>query len=64
MLTVLNIKRNIDGRKYFTAFVFSSCITAILLILFAIGLYPNIVISTTNPAWSISIYDAASSLNH
>ncbi len=53
VLTVLNIKRNIDSRKYFTAFVFSSCITAILLILFAIGLYPNIVISTTNPAYSI-----------
>ncbi len=61
VLTVLNIKRNIDGRKYFTAFVFSSCITAILLILFAIGLYPNIVISTMDPAYSISIYDAASS---
>lgn len=61
VLTVLNIKRNIDSRKYFTAFVFSSSITAILLILFAIGLYPNIVISTIDPAYSISIYDAASS---
>lgn len=62
VLTVLNIKRNIDGRKYFTAFIFSSCITAILLILFAIGLYPNIIISTTDPAYSISIYKAASSV--
>ena len=61
VLTVLNIKRNIDSRKYFTAFVFSSCITAMLLILFAIGLYPNIIISTTDPANSISIYHAASS---
>ena len=61
VLTVLNIKRNIDNLKYFTAFVFSSCITAMLLILFAIGLYPNIIISTTDPANSISIYHAASS---
>lgn len=61
VLTVLNIKRNIDNRKYFTAFVFSSCITAMLLILFAIGLYPNIIISTVDPAYSISIYHAASS---
>lgn len=61
VLTVLNIKRNIDGRKYFIAFIFSSFITAILLILFAIGLYPRIIISTTDPAYSISIYKAASS---
>ncbi|GAA0527972.1 cytochrome d ubiquinol oxidase subunit II [Chitinophaga japonensis] len=61
VLTVLNLKRNIDSRKYFTAFVFSSITTAILLILFAIGLFPNIIISSTNPAWNISIYQAAAS---
>ena len=61
VLTLLNIKRNIDARKYFTAFLFSCIITACLLILFAVGLYPNIVISTTDPAYSISIYAAASS---
>lgn len=61
VLTVLNLKRNIDSRKYFTAFVFSSITTSILLILFAIGLYPNIIISSTNPAYNISIYKAASS---
>ncbi|KAA2244583.1 cytochrome d ubiquinol oxidase subunit II [Chitinophaga agrisoli] len=59
VLAVLNLKRNIDARKYFTAFIFSSFTTAILLILFAIGLFPNIIISSTNPAWSISIYQAA-----
>lgn len=61
VLVLLNIKRNIDGRRYFTAFIYSGVITSILLILFAIGLYPNIVLSTTNPAYSISIYQAASS---
>ena len=61
VLTVLNIKRSIDSRRYFTAFVFSSIITSILLILFAIGLYPNIIISTLDPAYNISIYKAASS---
>ncbi|RFS22557.1 cytochrome d ubiquinol oxidase subunit II [Chitinophaga silvatica] len=62
VLTLLNIKRNIDARKYFTAFLFSCIITACLLILFAVGLYPNIVISTIDPAYSISIYAAASSV--
>lgn len=58
---LLNIKRNIDARKYFTAFFYSCIITSCLLILFAVGLYPNIVLSTTDPAYSISIYQAASS---
>ncbi len=61
VLILLNIKRNIDSRKYFTAFVYSCIIISCLLILFAIGLYPNIVISNTDPANSISIYAAASS---
>lgn len=59
VLAVLNIKRNIDGRRYFIAFIFSSLTTSILLILFAIGLYPHIVLSTLDPAWNISIYQAA-----
>lgn len=58
---LLNIKRNIDARKYFTAFFYSCIITSCLLILFAVGLYPNIVLSTTDPTYSISIYQAASS---
>lgn len=62
VLILLNIKRNVDARRYYTAFLYSSIITACLLILFAVGLYPNIVISTTDPAYSISIYAAASSV--
>jgi cytochrome d ubiquinol oxidase subunit II len=61
VLAVLNIKRNIDGRRYFIAFIFSSVTTSILLILFAIGLYPQIILSTLNPDWNISIYQAAAS---
>ncbi|MFB6455555.1 cytochrome d ubiquinol oxidase subunit II [Chitinophaga sp. Hz27] len=61
VFTLLNIKRNVDARNYLTAFLFSCIIMSCLLILFAIGLYPNIVISSTNPANSISIYQAASS---
>ncbi|WP_143304500.1 cytochrome d ubiquinol oxidase subunit II [Chitinophaga vietnamensis] len=62
VFTLLNIKRNIDGRKYFTAFLFSCIIISCLLILFAIGLYPNIIISSTDPRYSISIYQASSSI--
>jgi cytochrome bd ubiquinol oxidase subunit II len=56
---VLNVKRQIDKRRYFNAFISSSLTTSLLLILFAIGLYPSIVISSLNPAYNVSIYDAA-----
>ncbi|HVI46854.1 MAG TPA: cytochrome d ubiquinol oxidase subunit II [Chitinophaga sp.] len=62
VLIVLNIKRNIDARKYMTAFLYSCIIMSCLLILFAVGLYPNIVISTTDPSYNVSIYQAASSV--
>ncbi|WP_317171745.1 cytochrome d ubiquinol oxidase subunit II [Spirosoma validum] len=41
----------------------SAVTTALLLILFAIGLYPNLVLSNVDPKGHISIYEAASSDN-
>lgn len=61
MLAVANIPREIHHQRDFRAFL-SSCVSiAALLALFAIGLFPNIVISTTNSAYNLNIYNAASS---
>ncbi len=61
MLAVANIPREIHAGRDFMAFV-SSCFAVLaLMALFAIGLYPNIVISTPNPEFSLNIYNAASS---
>lgn len=61
VLIVLNIRRSIEKRQYRRGFVSSSITTALLLILFAMGLYPNLVLSNVDPKGHISIYEAASS---
>lgn len=61
ILTIANITRLVAQENYFQAFIFSGITIALLLILSAINLYPNIIISTLNPAYSLDIYNAAAS---
>ena len=61
MLAIANIPREIFHGREFRAFLSSSASIASLLALFAIGLFPNIVLSDPNPANSLTIYNAASS---
>ncbi len=47
----------------FIAFVASGAMIALLLISGAIGMFPNLLISTTNPDFNLTIYNAASADN-
>ncbi len=47
----------------FRAFLCSSAMIALLIISGGIGLFPNLIISTTDPAYSLTIYNAASAEN-
>nr|WP_293839592.1 cytochrome d ubiquinol oxidase subunit II [uncultured Arsenicibacter sp.] len=60
VLIVLNIRQSIEKRRYLRGFISSSVTIALMLVLFAMGLYPNLVLSNTDPAGHISIYEAAS----
>ncbi len=60
ILAVANIPRLITKRQYFTSFIFSGITTALLLVLFAIGLFPNLVLSSIAPAYNITIYNGSS----
>ncbi|MEZ5145846.1 MAG: cytochrome d ubiquinol oxidase subunit II [Bacteroidales bacterium] len=60
-LSIANIPRLATKGKYLQAFIFSSISVSFLLILVAIELYPVLVISTIDPAYNITIYNAASS---
>ncbi len=61
MLAIANIPREVFHGREFRAFL-SSCASIIALFsLFAIGLFPNIVLSNPNPDNSLTIYNAASS---
>ncbi len=60
-LAIANIPREIHHNRPFRAFL-SSCASILALIaLFALGIFPNIVLSSLDPAHSLTIYSAASS---
>lgn len=61
MLAIANIPREIHHERYFHAFLSSSASIAALMTLFAIGIFPNLVISNPHPEFSLNIYNAASS---
>lgn len=61
ILAIANIPREIHHKKEFKAFLSSAASIALLLVLFAIGIFPDLVISNPNPEYSLSIYNAASS---
>jgi cytochrome bd ubiquinol oxidase subunit II len=61
ILAIVNIQRELKRKKEFAAFI-SSCVSiASLMIIFAIGIFPNVVLSNPNPENSLTIYSAASS---
>lgn len=61
MLAIANIPREISKGREFRAFLSSAASIAALLLIFAIGIFPNIVFSNSNPEYSLTIYNAASS---
>lgn len=60
-LSIANIPRLASKRKFRQAFFFSALSIAFLLVLVAIEVYPTILLSTTDPAYSLDVYNAASS---
>jgi len=61
MLAIANIPREIYHGRELRAFLSSCASIAALMALFASGIFPSVVISTINPDYSLTIYNAASS---
>ncbi len=61
-LSIANIPRLVSKSKYRQAFMFSSLTMSLLLILVAVELYPVLLLSTIDPAYNITVYNAASSV--
>jgi cytochrome d ubiquinol oxidase subunit II len=61
ILAVGNIPRAIHLRRADYAFASSCCTIAALTFLFGVALFPDLVHSSLDPAWSLDIYNAASS---
>ncbi len=61
ILAVANIPRAIYTHRPLYAFVSSSATIAALTFFFGVALFPDLVHSSLNPAWSLTVYNAASS---
>lgn len=53
----------IRRERYFIAFLFSSAMIAGLLLSAAVGLYPNMLLSTLDPTYNLTIFNASSAPN-
>jgi cytochrome d ubiquinol oxidase subunit II len=60
-LAIANIPREINQGREGRAFISSCAAIAAMLILFAIGMFPNLILSSPDPANSLHLYNAASS---
>jgi len=61
MLAIANIPREIIHGRDFHAFLSSCAAIIALMAIFGIGIFPNLVLSSPNPEFSLSIFNAASS---
>ncbi len=61
ILAIANIPRAIHLGKPVHAFISSCCTIAALNFLFAMALFPNLLVSNLNPDWSLTVYNASSS---
>ena len=61
VLAIANVPRAIFKGQPLYAFVSSSATIAALVFLFGVALFPNLIVSTLEPAWSITIRNASSS---
>jgi cytochrome d ubiquinol oxidase subunit II len=61
VLAIANIPRAIHQGRPLYAFISSGATIAALTFLFGAALFPNLIVSSTDPAFSLTIYNAASS---
>ena len=61
VLSVANIPRLASKGKYLAGFIFSALVISLLLVLVAVELFPNLLLSSIDPKYSLNIYNSASS---
>jgi len=61
VLAIGNIPRALYLGREMEAFISSSCTIAALILLFGMGVYPNLITSSLGASYSLTIYNASSS---
>jgi len=60
LLSIANIPRAVLKNKPMQAFISSACTIAAIIMLFALGIFPNMMVSNIDPAYNLDIYNGAS----
>jgi cytochrome d ubiquinol oxidase subunit II len=63
LLSVIVAWLMVRRHRYFTAFFFSAAMIAGLMLSIAVGMYPNLLVSTIDPQYNLTIFNAASAAN-
>ncbi len=63
LVAILMAYRLVRQGREFAAFLASAATIALLVISGAAGMFPNLIVSTTDPAYNLTIYNAASADN-
>ena len=63
LLSVIVAWLMVRRHRYFVAFFFSAAMIAGLMLSIAVGMYPNLLVSTLDPQYNLTIYNAASASN-
>lgn len=61
VLAIANIPRELYYDRPLRAFVSSACTIAALITLFGLGVFPNMIVSSVDPTYNLTLYNAASS---
>ncbi|MDX5479586.1 MAG: cytochrome d ubiquinol oxidase subunit II, partial [Cyclobacteriaceae bacterium] len=61
ILAIANIPRTLHKGNYGWTFISSASMIAAVVMLFALGIFPNMMISNLDPVFNLDIYNAASS---
>lgn len=63
LLSVIVAWWMVRSHRYFIAFLFSSAMIAGLMLSIAVGMYPNLLVSSIDPQYNLTIFNAASAPN-
>ena len=63
LVSILLAYRFVRQGRDFAAFLGSAATIALLVISGAVGMFPNLIVSTTDPAYNLTVYNAASADN-
>lgn len=59
ILAVANITRQVSKRNYLFAFISSSVVISLLMVMVTVGIFPNIILSSIDEAYNLTVHNSS-----